>query len=128
MTNSNDDASRDRDASPHGTADEADPVRAAPPDDGPERARDVARLRKAERARLRAERQSLSVAEREAVGQTLAAHLRGLLRDRFEGGRNRVLSLYWPIKGEPDLRPLMAELHGAGVAIALPLWRSRRRR
>lgn len=28
---------------------------------------------------------------------------------------------YWPIKGEPDLRPLMAELHASGVSVALPV-------
>ena len=27
---------------------------------------------------------------------------------------------YWPIKGEPNLLPDMAELHTAGVAVALP--------
>ena len=87
----------------------------------PEQARDVARWRKAERTRLRAERSALSVAEREAVGTALAGHLRGLLQDRFDGARGKVFSGFWPIKGEPDLRPLMAELHQAGVTIALPL-------
>lgn len=87
----------------------------------PEQARDVARWRKAERARLRAERQELSVAERQAAGAALAAHLGQVLRERFDGARGRVFSAYWPIKGEPDLRPLMAELHAAGVAVALPI-------
>ncbi len=87
----------------------------------PEQARDVARWRKAERTRLRAERSALSVAEREAVGTALVGHLRGLLQDRFDGARGKVFSGFWPIKGEPDLRPLMAELHQAGVTIALPL-------
>lgn len=87
----------------------------------PEQARDVARWRKAERARLRAARQTLSVAERKAAGDALAAHLRALLRERFHGARGHVFSAYWPIKGEPDLRPLMTELHEAGVMVALPL-------
>lgn len=87
----------------------------------PEQARDVARWRKAERARLRAARQALSVAERKAAGDALAAHLRALLRERLHGARGRVFSAYWPIKGEPDLRPLMTELHEAGVLVALPL-------
>ena len=87
----------------------------------PEQARDVARWRKAQRARLRTERQTLSVADRAAVGTTLARHLREVLSSRFDGARGRVVSAYWPIKGEPDLRPLMAELHGAGVTVALPL-------
>lgn len=87
----------------------------------PEQARDVARWRKAERVRLRDERQALSVAERQAIGAGLIVHLRGLLHERFGGAQGRVFSAYWPIKGEPDLRPLMAELHAAGVIVALPI-------
>ncbi len=87
----------------------------------PEQARDVARWRRAERTRLRGERQGLSVADRQAAGAALMDHLRRLLDDRFGGARGRVLSAYWPIKGEPDLRPLMADLHAAGVIVALPI-------
>jgi 5-formyltetrahydrofolate cyclo-ligase len=108
-------------ASPPCMAHEIDPAYADRPGADPKGARDVARWRKAERARLRAARQALSVAERTAAGQALTAHLRDFLARRFEGGRGRVLSAYWPIKGEPDLRPLIAELHAAGVAVALPL-------
>ncbi|MGR3315061.1 5-formyltetrahydrofolate cyclo-ligase [Roseovarius indicus] len=87
----------------------------------PEQARDVARWRKAERTRLRAARLELSVAERNDIGVALAGHLRQILQDRFDGARGMVFSAYWPIKGEPDLRPLMAELHDAGATVALPL-------
>jgi len=87
----------------------------------PAQARDVARWRKAERERLRALRMGLSASEREACGAAFACHLTQILRDRFDGARWLVLSAYWPIKGEPDLRPLMAELHGAGVKLALPV-------
>ena len=87
----------------------------------PDQARDVARWRKAERIRLRAERDSLSVDARQAVGEALAAHLHRLLQDRFDGARGMTLSGYWPIKGEPDLRPLLAHLHNSGVIIALPV-------
>ncbi len=87
----------------------------------PEQARDVARWRKAERTRLRAKRMALSAFDRKLVGEALAGHLRQLLRNRFESAHGMVLSAYWPIKGEPDLRALMAELHEAGVTIALPL-------
>lgn len=86
-----------------------------------EQARDVARWRRAERVRLRAERQALSVDARSAVGAALSGHLRDLLADHFGDMRDRVFSGYWPIKGEPDLRPLMADLHVAGVRVALPL-------
>lgn len=87
----------------------------------PEQARDVARWRRAERARLRGERQALSVEVRKHAGEALAGHLRELLEARFDGARGRVFSAYWPIKGEPDLRPLMVDLHADGVIVALPL-------
>lgn len=87
----------------------------------PEQARDVARWRRAERVRLRAERQAIGVETRRAAGAALADHLRDLLAARFGSLRGRVFSAYWPIKGEPDLRPLMAELHAAGARVALPL-------
>ena len=51
----------------------------------------------------------------------MAGHLRKVLADRFGGAAGMVLSAYWPIKGEPDLRGLMADLHDAGVIIALPV-------
>ncbi|MEO3416193.1 5-formyltetrahydrofolate cyclo-ligase [Roseovarius sp. CAU 1744] len=86
-----------------------------------DQARDVARWRNAERNRLRAERQELSVADRKRIELELRNRLRQLLRDQFGGARGKVFSAYWPIKGEPDLRPLMAELHEAGVKVALPL-------
>ncbi len=82
---------------------------------------DVARWRHAERGRLRNARQSLSVTARQQVGEALARHLHQLILDRFDGAAGRVLSAYWPIKGEPDLRPLMAQLHGAGCIVALPV-------
>jgi len=91
----------------------------------PQQALDVARWRKAERQRLRAERMALPVADRDAIGKALAGHLRKILNDCFGGAQGLVFSAYWPIKGEPDLRPLMADLHDAGVAVALPLVETR---
>ena len=87
----------------------------------PEQARDVARWRRAERIRLRAARDALSVADRQAAGVALSAHLRHLLAEQFSGAAGLILSAYWPIKGEPDLRDLMADLHGRGVTLALPV-------
>lgn len=87
----------------------------------PDQTRDVARWRKAERIRLRAERDALSVAERQAAGVAIAAHLHRLIEDRFNGARGMTLSAYWPIKGEPDLRPLLARLHHEAVTVALPI-------
>jgi 5-formyltetrahydrofolate cyclo-ligase len=87
----------------------------------PEQARDVARWRRAERLHLRAARDALSVADRQAAGVALSAHLRHLLAQQFSGAAGLTLSAYWPIKGEPDLRDLMADLHDRGVTLALPV-------
>lgn len=87
----------------------------------PEQARHVARWRKAERLRLRGLRDALSVAARQEVGRTLADHLRALVQEKYNGARGKVLSCYWPINGEPDLRGLMADWHAEGVLIALPI-------
>lgn len=87
----------------------------------PEQARDVARWRRAERTRLRDQRDALSVAARKDVGAALVAHLHTTLVDRFAGARGRVFSGYWPINGEPDLRALLVDLHAAGVTVALPV-------
>jgi 5,10-methenyltetrahydrofolate synthetase len=87
----------------------------------PQQARDVARWRSAERARLRAERQNLSVQDRAKIATALNGHLHDLLAARFGTLHGKVFSAYWPIKGEPDLRPLMTELDAAGVTVCLPL-------
>lgn len=91
----------------------------------PQQALDVARWRKSERIRLRSERQNLSAEDRKLISTSLMDHLRELLQARFKGARNRVLSAYWPIKAEPDLRPLMTELHQFGVSVALPIVETR---
>ncbi|MEB8387167.1 5-formyltetrahydrofolate cyclo-ligase [Rhodobacteraceae bacterium KMM 6894] len=87
----------------------------------PDQARDVARWRKATRAALLDARKARSVADHAALSHSIADQLQSVLNDRFDGARGMVLSLYWPIKGEPDLRPLMRSLHDSGVIIALPL-------
>ncbi|WP_226779052.1 5-formyltetrahydrofolate cyclo-ligase [Oceaniglobus trochenteri] len=91
----------------------------------PEQARDVARWRKAERSRLRAARLDMTVASRQDKGADMARHLDDLLQDRFDGAHGLTVSFYWPIKGEPNLRALMVQLHEQGVQIALPLVETR---
>jgi 5,10-methenyltetrahydrofolate synthetase len=89
--------------------------------DPPEQAADVMRWRRAMRATLRGARATLGVAARQDLERALSEHLRMLIEERFDGARGQVLSAYWPIKGEPDLRPLMASLHRAGVTVVLPV-------
>ncbi len=83
----------------------------------PEQARDVARWRTAERIRLRSERMALSVVARTEWAAALMSHLAALVGSP----KGKVVSGYWPIKGEADLRPWLASLHQNGVAVALPV-------
>lgn len=93
----------------------------APDDVDPQHPQDVALWRSAERKRLRADRLALSVEARAEIGLALGGHLRAVLAARFGTVRDMVFSAYWPIKGEPDLRPVMASLHAEGVTVCLPV-------
>jgi len=83
----------------------------------PIRMRDVARFRAAERARLLEARRHLSVQQRAEETRSLAAKLETLVAPR-QGMR---IAVYWPIRGEPDLRDWMAKTHAAGATILLPI-------
>lgn len=111
-------------ASPPCMAAEVDPAYFDPLGVDPEQAHDVARWRRAERARLAGLREGLNQAGRAQVSGRIAGHLGRVLGDRGVR-RGCVLSGYWPIKGEPDLRPALADLHRAGVTIALPVVETR---
>ncbi len=87
----------------------------------PEQWRDVTRWRRAERARLRAARKALRAADRQKLALALAENIEAALKDLGVLDRGCILSAYWPIKAEPDLRPLMTRLHEAGVRVALPV-------
>ncbi len=106
----------------------------------PQQALDVARWRKAQRKRLLNARQALSVAQRQALADSLATALEPLILDWIDAAAARglpggmsgetsgelakpgmVVAGYWPIKGELDLRPLLRRLHARGVSLALPL-------
>jgi 5-formyltetrahydrofolate cyclo-ligase len=82
-----------------------------------ETARDVARWRKAERARLLALRQALPVASRAPADAAIAADLTRRLTDIA----GRTVALYWPFRGEPDLRGWAAGLRGKGARTCLPV-------
>lgn len=79
--------------------------------------RDVARWRKAERERLIAARLALPMSEREQHAQLIARDLDNLV-PRTPG---TIVSLYWPFRGEPDLRPWMSDACAAGLRTALPV-------
>ncbi len=94
---------------------ELDPEAGGLPDD--ETRRDVARWRRAERARLIAARQALPLAARAAADAALAAELDARLGP--PGGAT--LAITWPFKGEPDLRGWAAQRRRGGDRIALPV-------
>jgi len=79
--------------------------------------RDVTRWRKAERQRLYRMRETLTDAQRERAGNTLAAALDELLAERDI----TCVSAYWPIRHEPDLRAWMRQTAMSGLQFALPV-------
>lgn len=83
----------------------------------PAQAHDVARWRMAERERLIVARLALSVEERTTHSERLASELDVVIA-RISA---RNISLYWPFRGEPDLRPWMQSAHEKGLRIALPV-------
>ena len=82
----------------------------------PETARDVARFRRAERARLVAAR-ALSSEERARATTNLIEGLDRVVTP--EDGMT--VAVYWPIRGEPDLRPWMLKVHSEGAQVLLPV-------
>jgi 5-formyltetrahydrofolate cyclo-ligase len=83
----------------------------------PEQLRDVARWRKAERERLIAARLRLPAEDRAA--QTLA--ITNDLDQLVPSTAATIVSAYWPIRAEPDLRPWIRAKWEKGTRIALPV-------
>lgn len=78
---------------------------------------DLTQWRKAERERLIAARLALSVAERQEHSALVARDLDALI----PADADTIISLYWPFRGEPDLRPWMSAACEKGLRIALPV-------
>ncbi|MFO1299175.1 MAG: 5-formyltetrahydrofolate cyclo-ligase [Burkholderiaceae bacterium] len=64
-------------------------------------------------------RRSMDAQSRRAADAAIAARLEAWLAVRPVAER-AVLGVYWPVRGEPDLREAMAGWHRAGRAVALP--------
>jgi 5,10-methenyltetrahydrofolate synthetase len=77
---------------------------------------EVKAWRKEARQRMLAARAAMTMAVREDLSRRLIEQLRPVLQDR-----PGPVSFYWPIKAEPDLKPLMRELDEAGIAVCLPV-------
>ena len=108
-------------ASPPCLAHEIDPTYFDPLAVDPAQARDVARWRKAERARLLAERAALSVSARPGAAERITPRLDDLIRARFGRIEGLTISAWWPIKAELNLRHWLADLVGQGATVALPV-------
>lgn len=78
---------------------------------------DVARWRKAERIRLIDARLAISADARAVMAKKIGEGLDAAIGDVS----GRTVSLYWPFRGEPDLRPWMATVIARGGTIALPI-------
>ena len=76
------------------------------------------------RRRLRELRLALPQVKRRSYERAITANLRGLGFLR----RGSRIAMYLPIRGEVDLRPLVADARRCGVALYLPRITSRRRR
>ncbi len=77
---------------------------------------DLSGWRAEQRGRLIGLRRAIADDVRRAKEGRIVAALRARLADP----RGRVVALYWPIQGEPDLRQWMHELHEQGTVCALP--------
>jgi 5,10-methenyltetrahydrofolate synthetase len=84
---------------------------------GPASWPDIARWRKAERERLIAARLAIPADTRAVLSARIAERLDAIVGDVA----GRVVSLYWPFRGEPDLRPWMAEIVARDGTPALPV-------
>jgi len=78
---------------------------------------DVARWRKAERSRLIALRCALPAEERAQHTAAIVGKLDAMLTARS----CEIVSVYWPIRAEPDLRAWMRDACTRGLRIALPV-------
>ncbi|WP_296764028.1 5-formyltetrahydrofolate cyclo-ligase [Sediminimonas sp.] len=93
----------------------------APGPDGVTPPQAVARWRRAERTRLVAARKASGQAARARIDAALTRHLHDLVARLAGGVAGRVIAGYWPIRGEPDLRPLLRDWREAGATIVLPV-------
>jgi 5-formyltetrahydrofolate cyclo-ligase len=78
---------------------------------------EVMRWRKTQRELLIAERLAVPAALRQEQGQAIAAALDAEIGDVA----GRTISLYWPFRGEPDLRSWMESAWVRGAVCALPV-------
>lgn len=82
---------------------------------------DIRRWRQAERTRLIRARLALTSEERHALSARIAAHL----EEAVGAPGGQTVSVYWPVRGEPDLGPVPNWITSVGGRTALPVVVSR---
>lgn len=73
------------------------------------------------RHQLLEERLKMSVEDRVEQSRRLALSLEAHCHDRSLVRSSSVVSGYWPLRGEPDLRPWLKQLDSQGVTCVLPV-------
>lgn len=80
-------------------------------------ATDVRRWRRAERTRLVKARLDIGAEERRRHSEAIARELDGFLGELS----GKIVSGYWPFRGEPDLLPWLESLDARGIVCCLPV-------
>jgi 5,10-methenyltetrahydrofolate synthetase len=121
MTSSDDEGAGGGFASPPCFLHEIDPAYAGLPEaEDPRQRSDVRRWRKAERARLIEARLALATADRHRFDRRIAEGVEAAIAAAVGEVAGRIVSAYWPFRGEPNLRPLLGSLSARGARCALP--------
>lgn len=90
-----------------------------------ETANNVARWRCYERQRLIKARMAIPTKQRREAARHVMWHLNQFLELQINPPENVIISLYWPFRGELNLRKWMADTHERGYQIALPTVQSK---
>jgi 5,10-methenyltetrahydrofolate synthetase len=77
--------------------------------------------RRDQRQRLIEQRLRAPVEQRQQASARICERLDGLWRQQGRLTRDVIVSAYWPLRGEPDLRPWLGELHARGLVCVLPV-------
>jgi 5,10-methenyltetrahydrofolate synthetase len=85
------------------------------------RRQSIMEWRRAQRERLIEARMRMPVAERQQASAQIAAGVDREFRRPGTPVRGSIISGYWPLRGEPDLRPWLGSMHEAGMVCVLPV-------
>jgi 5-formyltetrahydrofolate cyclo-ligase len=77
--------------------------------------------RRAERERLISARMAMGVAQRQDAAARIIRKVDAWCRSRALLAPGTIVSGYWPLRGEPDMRPWLSSLTEAGLTCALPV-------